>query len=108
MIVTARAVTSTTNITGLRAWMRGSNLRIDSTSAPFTIRLSHSAVAFRSAIEIHSLLVELAVQHHEVLDDRAQRVGREEGERRDNKDHANQQQHENRAVGRESTGARRH
>ena len=33
MIVTAKAVTSTTNMTGLRAWMRGSNLRTESTSA---------------------------------------------------------------------------
>ena len=42
MIVTASAVTSTTNITGLRAWMRGSNLRIESTSAPLTMSLSQS------------------------------------------------------------------
>ncbi len=56
MIVTARAVTSTTNITGLRAWMRGSNLRIESTSAPLTMSLSHSAVALRSAIGNYSCL----------------------------------------------------
>src|SRR5712692_4874535 len=100
--VTAKAVTSTTNMTGLRAWRRGSNLPSESSSAPLTILPSHSGLALRSAIDVFRYLVKLAVHHDEMLDDWSQRVGREEGEGGDDKDDANQQHHENRAVGGES------
>ncbi len=43
-----------------------------------------------------------------MLDDRAQRVGREESQRGDDDDHADQQDHEDRSISRESPGTRRH
>ena len=52
---TARsAVTSTTNITGLCACTRGSNFVKESASAPLTILLFQSGVAFRSAMPVIS------------------------------------------------------
>src|SRR5216684_8606306 len=100
--VSAKAVTSTTNMTGLRAWRRGSNLPSESISAPLTILPSQRGLALRSAIDVFRYLVKLAVHHHQMLDDWSQRVGREEGEGGDDQDDADQQHHENRAVGGES------
>ena len=47
IIVTASAVTSTTNMTGFLTCTRGSNFHIESTSARLTISLSHRLAAFR-------------------------------------------------------------
>src|SRR5258707_14469653 len=108
MSVDAKAVTSTTNMTGLRAWRRGSNLPSESISAPLTILPSQSGLALRSAIDVFRYLVKLAVHHHEMLDDWSQRVGREEGQGGDDQDDVYQQHHENRAVSGESARAGRH
>src|SRR5579885_2783697 len=107
--VTASAVTSTTNITGFFTCTRGSNLVNEAANASRTIFLSHNGVALRSAIGKTSLkqLVEPARCQGEMFDDRTQRIGREEGQRRDDDDHADQQQHEDQTVGRKRSGARR-
>ena len=96
--------TSTTNMTGFLATMRGREL---------AEALAHRLAQDRAIEEADSLrlwrtwLEDLSVQSLEVLDDRAERERREEGERADDHDHRDEEGGEERAVGGERAEAGR-
>src|SRR5262245_5545933 len=93
---------STTNMTGLRSWTRGSSLRNESMIAPRTMAGSKSGRALACVdIDVPS------GGEHQVLDDRPQRERRDERERADDDHHADQQRDEERRVGGECSRARR-
>src|SRR5262245_11187138 len=98
--------TSTTNMTGLRTCMRGSSLRNESTSAPRTVVGSNSERAL-ACVDMREGVLASGGQH-QLLDDRSQRERRDEGERPNDDDDADQHRDEERRVRRERPGARRH
>src|SRR5262245_4061670 len=97
--------TRTTNMTGFRTWRRGSSLRMEETSAPRTISASKSDRAL-ACVGIGCLPA--SGGEHEVLDDRPQREGGDEGERTHDDDDADEHRDEERRVRRQRAGARRH
>src|SRR5262245_59321274 len=116
--------TYTTNITGLRHWCCGSSFTKESTSAcwkmlfvtsvrgsagvgdsagaPTWVLIRKNSVKCRSVPRLSS-----AVQR-QVLDDRAERQGREEGEGTDDDDDTDQHGHEQRRMCRQRAQADRH
>src|SRR5580704_18463484 len=106
---------STTNITGLRASVRGLSLRKASLIAvtiiplemPGTVfcrpsRISEDVVVAAESMEVPS--VRCASEHLEMLDDRPERERGEVDQPAGNSDHANEQCHVEPVVGRERTG----
>src|ERR1700693_3097853 len=123
MVVTTLP-TSTTNITGFLSCTRGSSFLKDSGIAPRMIlgsqiempplrRVFHcltSIVSTRVSGGIFSgcilsvcILEHLPCLHHQLFDNRSQRIRREVGQRPHDQDHANQQGHEERTRRREGT-----
>src|SRR5271170_6354542 len=96
MVVT-RATTSTTNMTGFLARLRGSSLRNESQQAGPRIDGSASEIwRARWVMTELSGSKEVAGGQREMLDDGAERERREEGQAADDQDHADQQEHEQR------------
>src|SRR5450759_3340998 len=103
MIVVKTDPTITTNITGLRSWWRGSSLRTASRTARFTIGGANSGRR-RVPWECVVILEQPPRTHPQVLDDRAERQGRKEGEGTDDQDYADQQYREERTGDGERPG----
>src|SRR5262245_19848183 len=72
--------TRTTNMTGLRSWTRGSSLRSDSMTAPRTIAGSKSG---RALADADMRVPSRSGGEQQVLDDRAERQRRDEGQSAD-------------------------
>src|SRR5437660_2649345 len=92
-------------MTGFRSWRRGVSLRNESTIACRTIVGSKSARAF--SVPAMSFVTSLRSDKVEMLDDRAERQGRDVRQRADQDDHTDQQPDEQRRVGQQRTGAGR-
>src|SRR6266478_4405643 len=113
--VVSAATTSTTNITGLLIINRGSSFAKAEPMAGITIFGSSIA---ETGIRLFILTTSMDVTpkcdrseqgvgvHREVLDDRAQRQRREEGEAADDQDHADDEADEQAACGRKGSGRR--
>src|ERR1039458_4603142 len=107
------APTSTTNITGFLTMPRGSSLRTESSSAWAMIfvfqRLFFSVMTVRFVLMRYRYgLEKLSCLEEQVFQNRSQAQGREEGERAQNQDHADQQRGEQRGIDREGAGRGRH
>src|SRR6202047_374780 len=113
--VVSAATTSTTNITGLLIMILGSSLAKAEPIAGITIFGSSIA---ETGIRLFILTTSMDVTPNErseqgvgvaseVLDDRAERERREEGETADDQDHADDQADEQAARGRQRAGRRR-
>src|SRR5579875_733065 len=85
--------TSTTNMTGLRTWCRGSSFQTARRMARRTIAASRSGRALRWLADMRA-----SVDEHEVLDQRTERQRRQEGERPHDEHDADQQRDEERGV----------
>src|SRR5580700_3476022 len=103
--ITSTLVTSTTNITGFLIIRRGSSLVNDSIDARETISRFQSAGALRSLMLETPNLEQFSGRHQQLLDDRSERDRAEEGQRANDHDYADQQEHERDTVGRERAGA---
>ena len=107
--VVITAPISTTNITGLRAMVRGSSLTKlwpiagSSSSGSVTLLRRRLGLVRGCDVPYQSRRNEL-----EVLENRSERDGGEERERGDDQDRADQQRDEQRSVGGERSGARGH
>src|SRR5713226_8069081 len=120
MVVTTLP-TSTTNITGFLSCTRGSSFLKDSGMAARMILGSQTEISpLRRVFHCLTSIVSVGVLvlvciserppslHHQVLDNRPQRIRREVGQRPHNQDHANQERHEERPRRGEGAQARRH
>src|ERR1035437_5298317 len=103
MIVVVTAPTSTTNMTGLRSIHLGSSLaklaRMAGTRIVRSVRLLRPLRRSRLWIVSCISLVEVSGSQLELLEQGAERERREEGERADDDDHADQQADEEWRVG---------
>src|SRR6266508_4060302 len=105
-IVVSTLPTSTTNMTGLRAWTRGWSLRKLSTSAPRTMAGSNKDLLgrgwrSRALLPTGRVTVSMWLLQTQMLDDGTEREGGEEREAGDDEGDADHHAAEQRRVGRE-------